>query len=411
MISGIEPLFLATFWLVPLAAVLAFFLSLLGPQSRAGVLPALGAAIVGFAIGASLGGGFQQTGGIGLGAVKALILGVAGAGSGYLLGLGLYLAWTPPRAVGVGLILLGLLLPGASLLELSVKPMLIQREVEWWRNAIGQPGGLTEQQRQAAPGHLPREAREKIRECIYGFPISRIPDTTLDFLFQQRLVSAEIRPMRGWLADKILQTDPHNELLAANPTTPPEILVKMAQTVDYQRTPDYYHLYTLLHNPSFPAGETEPIFVHVEQAVTGPHGREIVGVAMMVVRHRNIPLSRQFLEVAYSAKAVNENYTPMPDWLAEKFLAEGNHKEVLARNETTSSAMLSRLAHSIDFKSWDDRRVIDALARNPALPEADVVFLRTQINAVLAQGADPKFKESSVYWLRNLTAPRQPPRH
>lgn len=404
MISGIEPLFLATFWLVPLAAVIALVISLFIPRARIGVLPGLMLALAGFAIGAHLGGGFQQTGGIGLGAIKALIVGVAGAGAGFLLGLGIFLAWTRPRAVGIGLILFGLLLPGAASLEMSMKPMLVQSEVEWWRNAIGQPDGLTEQQRRAASKHLPPEARREIRECIYRFPISRIPDTTLDFLFQQRLVGAEARPMRGWLAKKILHADQRNELLAANPTTPPEILREMGQSIDYQRLSDYYYLNTLLNNPSFPVDETERILRSIEAAVVGPHGPGIVRGAIMIARQRRQPVSRQFLEIAYDAKAVDANHTPMPDWLAERFLAEGDQKYALARNETISGHVLSRLAHLIEFKNRDDHRLIDALARNPALPEADATYLITEINAVLQQGADPGFKDISAFWLRNLAA-------
>ena len=224
----------APFALAVVSVVIALFLLMFGGLS-AELRPAVGVgllgALLGFLFGSLSQGGFNQTTGIGLGAVAALLFGLGGAGAGFLVGFGLVcFSSANSRVLGCSLIIVGLALPLATVADKTLRPRLVREKLAWWDAALA--AGLPEQARREASRHLSYIDRAHVRAFLESEPGRRLPETTLSALDDLDLLAPTYNPMPAALAWRMYRRNPKSAELAANYSIPDDLMHEMSRSPD-----------------------------------------------------------------------------------------------------------------------------------------------------------------------------------
>lgn len=201
--------------------------------------------LLGFVIGSSAQGGFNQTTGMGWGIVGAALFGLGAGCTGFLLGFGGYLATRKEsRGIAIAVILVGLLHPLAILADKTLRPHLIEQEWAWWETALAE--GLPEAKKAEANRHLSGPTRTKLVSLLDPRSPKKFPEATLAGLDDIGWLPSKYAPMPEAIARRKYQRNSRDSSLAQNPTIPTDLIREMSGSKDL------FFLRDFLHNPAIP---------------------------------------------------------------------------------------------------------------------------------------------------------------
>ncbi len=230
MIDFLQEAFVFFIFATPAMAVIALLNGLLVKEMRRGILPGLLGIAIGFCLGAGLNGiwgrndSWGNSGHLGLaGAISGVCYGAAG----FLIGFGA-VCTKRDRTTGWIFIAAGLALPLAHFGFVELRPALARSEMAWWQSVLANgPSGISVEEGRA---HLSEPTRMALDNEVNRH--GGIAPSALRFLWHVGIDDSRYEPIPADFAEEIYAQLPKDYNLARNPTAPPDILEKFAESND-----------------------------------------------------------------------------------------------------------------------------------------------------------------------------------
>jgi hypothetical protein len=348
-------LFIWALFGIPALAFVFVAVCLFVPEERAAALFGVMGALLGFCAGAALGGGFGQTEGWGWGNVGALFLGIGYAGAGCFAAAGLY--WLFQKWwLGLVALLVAAVFPachlGLLVIEPAVTKAVADSQMEYWRPIL--TNGYLSSSEDDAREHLSSGTREELKNYIgqhsaSGTATPPIPPSTLKLLYDLGIGEVvSYSPLPPDLAREMYAKNPRSYTLARNPSTPEDILLKVADSNEQSL------LLELARNERLPDS---------------------------VVRK---------LDQRYEKQIAEESKKADPDYYIINTAKDGLTS--LVRNPSTPVDLLQKLADS------DDPNFLYEMTFNQRLPDSVAEKVRQHCEqALAAESQKPKPDKSKIF--------------